>query len=75
MIGNAIVLRRCGLLRCPCCGHFAALLCVPAYERPAGSGTVYAVECMSWSCGVRTRDCRTAAGAVRVWQGCRPLPR
>lgn len=72
MIGNAIVLRRCGLLRCPCCGYFAALLCVPAYERPAGAGAAYTVECMSWSCGLRTKECRTVQGAVNVWQGRRP---
>lgn len=72
MIGNAIVLRHAGLQRCPCCGHYAALLHIPAYERPTGAGAVYAVECCNWCCGLRTRDCRTAAAAVRVWQGRRP---
>lgn len=73
MIGNSIVLRHSGLMRCPCCGYYAALLCVPAYERPTGAGAAYSVECCNWACGVRTRDCRTVAGAVRVWQGRRTV--
>ena len=67
MIANCVVERVRSVPSCPCCGAPAALIRTPYWERPAGAGTSYAVECLNTDCGIRTPEQRSAARAIWIW--------